>query len=284
MSTVPNESRTVLPSPDGIHAHWDLPPSTVLERLEGGYHNTLLRCGDVVLRIEERDAASVQWEHDLLAWLEPEVPEIVLPLPARDGSTLLALGGRVVSVLPFVEGMPGHGLGVAELLARVHARGTTWPGLRPRPGRPAYAELDWERNDWWDWPAVPKPPELVRAFERARAWVESRPPLAVAPIHGDPARQNVLEQAGRIVALVDWEYARVDWPALEVAAAAWTFSEDDPGRFAAAYAEAGGPGEPEVLEEGIRIVLLANALYSLTRGGEDRDWVAYLLARLRELA
>jgi thiamine kinase-like enzyme len=140
-----------------------------------------------------------------------------------------------------------------------------------------------ERNDWWDWSVVPKPPELVRAFEHTRAWIASRPELAVTPIHGDPAQQNLLWRAGRPTALLDWEWARLDWPALELAAAALSFAEDDREAFVAAYRAAGGPGEPEAFEEGERIVVLANALYSLTRGAEDRDWIDYLLARLREL-
>jgi Ser/Thr protein kinase RdoA (MazF antagonist) len=255
-----------------------LPPLTGLAPLTGGYHNTLLRAGELVLRIEEREPESVQWEHELLAWLRPEVPEVPLPLTARDGSTYLVVDGRVVSVLPYVEGDSGAGIAAAELFARVHVRGSAWPGARPRPGRPAYADLDWERNDWWDWSQVAKPPELVRAFEHARAWVASAPELVVTPIHGDPAQQNFVSRDGRIAALLDWEYARLDWPALELAAAA----DEDPA-FVAAYIAAGGPAEPEVLEEGTRIMLLANALYSLTRGGENRDWVDYLLARLREL-
>lgn len=143
--------------------------------------------------------------------------------------------------------------------------------------------LRMERNDWWDWSVVPKPPELVRAFEHTRAWIASRPELAVTPIHGDPAQQNLLWRAGRPTALLDWEWARLDWPALELAAAALSFAEDDREAFVAAYRAAGGPGEPEAFEEGERIVVLANALYSLTRGAEDRDWIDYLLARLREL-
>jgi aminoglycoside phosphotransferase (APT) family kinase protein len=105
----------------------------------------------------------------------------------------------------------------------------------------------------------------------------------VTPIHGDPAQQNVLWRHGRIVAVLDWEYARLEWPALELASAAWAFAEDDVDGFVAAYVDAGGPGEPEVFEEGLRIFVLANALYALTRGGENRDWIEFLLNRLREL-
>ncbi len=132
--------RTVPTLPDGIAAHWGLPPIADPRRLAGGYHNVVLRSGDVVVRVEVREAASVAWEHELLAWLAAEVPEVVAPLPAADGSTVLATGDRVVSVFPFVEGEP-----------------STWPQTRERPGRPSYAGLDWECNDWWDSSLVPKP-------------------------------------------------------------------------------------------------------------------------------
>ena len=274
--------RTVLTLPDGIAAHWDLPHSQP-ETLGGGYHNDVFRVGEVVVRIEERRPASTAWEHELLAWLAPEVPEIALPLPARDGSTFLAFGDRVASVLPFVEGEPEAGLAAADLLARVHRRGAAWPALRERPGRPSYSDLDWERNDWWDWTIVPKPPELVRAFEHTQAWLASGPSLVRTPIHGDPAQQNFLWRGGRIAGVIDWEWARVDWPAVELALAAWAFSPDDPAMFAGAYAAAGGPGEPEAMEEGRRIDLVANTLYSFTRGHVDGSWENYLLAELREL-
>lgn len=202
------EPRTVLPGADGIREHWDLPALNRLEPLRGGYHTVLLRSGDVVVCIEERDPKSVRWEHELLSWLRPVVPGAPAPIAARDGSTFLVVEDHVVSLLPFVDGEPHGGLAAAELLARVHVRGSTWPQARPRPGRPA---------------------------------------------------------------------------ALELAAAAWSFAEDDPRSFVSAYLDAGGPGEPEAFAEGTRIVVLANALYALTRSGENRDWVEYLLARLRDL-
>lgn len=276
--------RTVLPLPDGIADAWDLPPHTVAQPLGGGYHNTLLRVGDVVVRIEDHSTESVAWEHELLAWLAPEMPEVVQPLRSRDGTSYRVVGDTTVSLLPYVEGTHDREPDMADVLARLHRRGAEWPEARPRPGRPAYVELDWERNDWWDWTAIAeKPPELVRAFEHARAWVASTPSLVTTPVHGDIAPQNVITHGGRVVALLDWEYARLDWPALELANAAWTYSEDDPQRFVTAYLAAGGPGEPEALPEGVRIRLLANALYSLTHSPSNRDWIAYLLARLREL-
>jgi len=272
--------------PDGIAAHWDLPQDVAGTLLPGGYHNEIIRCGDVVIRLEQREPASVAWEHELLAWLRPEVPEVVAPLPAKDGSTFLVLDGCIASVLPYVDGTPAEGTAAADVLARIHARGSAWPRLRERPGRPAYAALDWERNDWWDWSTVPSSPELVRARERTEAWLASEPALVRTPIHGDPAQQNFLARDG-IVGVIDWEWARIDWPAIEVANAAWSFSEDDRVAFLDVYRAAGGPAELDVAVgvEARRVHLLANALshYTLANGRPDRDWIDYLLRELRAL-
>jgi Ser/Thr protein kinase RdoA (MazF antagonist) len=271
--------------PVDLAERYGLPPFEQAEPLGGGYHNTLLRAGDWVIRIEARAPESVAWEHGLVGFLAVAIPEVLAPLRALDGSSYLVEGDRVVSLLPFVEGERG-GEGAAELLARIHLRALEWPAPGQRPGRPSYRDLDWERNDWWDWSVVPKPPELVRAFERVRRFVADAPPLVVCPVHGDLAAQNLISRNGRVAALIDWEYARLDWPALELANAAWTLA-DDPYRFVDEYAAAGGPGEREYLDEGIRLRLVANALYQLTRAAEggawSRDWVEALLAELREL-
>jgi Ser/Thr protein kinase RdoA (MazF antagonist) len=270
--------------PDGLGERYGLPPIVAAEPLGGGYHNVLLRSGDLVIRIEDRAPESVAWEHDLLAFLGAELEEVLQPLRAVDGSTFVVHDGRVVSLLPFVAGTRGAE-GAAALLARIHVRGLKWR-RGPRPDRPAYCDMDLERNDWWDWSLVPKPPELVRAFGRMRAFLRDAPPLATTTVHGDIAPQNILSRGGRIVALIDWEYARVEWAALELANAAWSLREHDVQSFVDEYRAAGGPGEPDVLDEGINVRLVANALYSLTCAAAGRawspEWVDHLLATLRE--
>jgi Ser/Thr protein kinase RdoA (MazF antagonist) len=267
-------------------ARYDLPTLGDPVPMLGGFHNELLRLDDVVVRIEQREPASVAWEHSLLAFLNKEIPEVVSPLPALDGSTYFVHDGRVVSVCPFVEGTTARRGEGAEVIARIHRRGLEWQAGQ-RPGRPAYSELDWEHNDWWDWTIVAKPEGLQRAFARARSFIADAPPLVRGAIHGDPASQNLLEREGRIAGVIDWEYARIEWPALELASAAWSLAPDDPRRFVEEYMDAGGPGEPEILEEGARIWLLSNALHSLTCAAQGRawnsGWVDHVLEQLRQL-
>ena len=116
---------TVLPLPDVI-ARWELGPLPEPVPLTGGYHNDVFRLGDAVARVERREPASVAWEHELLAWLAAEVPEVIAPLAAPDGSTLAVVDDRVISLFPFVDGAPATGLAAAPVYARIHARGASW--------------------------------------------------------------------------------------------------------------------------------------------------------------
>jgi Ser/Thr protein kinase RdoA (MazF antagonist) len=291
---------TVLPDPDGIAERWGLEPLPPAEPLEGGHKNTLLRCGDVVVRVERRDPESVAWEHELTAFLSHDVPEVVTPLAALDGSTFAETDGIVVSVLPFVDGVPldrddeTQRLEVARLLARLHWVGRVWH--RPRPDRPAFADLDLEKNAWWDMQLVEMPPVLSRAYERSCAWLAAAPWLTRGAVHGDVYRGNIRVRERRIRGVVDWEDARVDWPAWELANAAWEVCKDeasdrlDPersARFLDAYAGADGPGELGPFADLLRLRLVADTLYSLTSAARGEPWspeyVGHLLRALENL-
>ena len=70
--------------PDDLAARYGLPPLAPFEPLGGGYHNILLRAGDVVVRVEERTPESVAWEHELVLFLADAIPEVVAPLRAHE--------------------------------------------------------------------------------------------------------------------------------------------------------------------------------------------------------
>jgi Ser/Thr protein kinase RdoA (MazF antagonist) len=284
---------TVLPDPDGIAERWGLAPLPPAEPLEGGHKNTLLRCGNVVLRVEQRDPESIAWEHELTTFLSHDVPGVVAPLAALDGSTFAEMDGIVVSVLPFVEGTPldrddeAQRLEVARLLARLHWVGRVWK--RARPDRPAFADLDLEVNAWWDVRIFEMPPVLARAYERSRTWLAAAPKLGRGAVHGDFYRGNLRVRDSRIRGVLDWEDARVDWPAWELANATWEFCKDegsdwlDPdrsARFLDAYAEAEGPGELGPFDDLLRLRLVADALYSLTSAERGEPWSPQYLGHL----
>jgi aminoglycoside phosphotransferase (APT) family kinase protein len=275
------------PLPEGIAERYGVALPASGERLLGGATGALVRAGDFAVRAEHTDPESVRWEHELLRFLAEEIDEVVAPLPALDGSTFYLEGSRVVSVFPFIEGDELRSREGAfrhelpTLLARLHRRAQAWTVRDPRVGVPALRERDWDQNDWWDWSLVEKTPPLVRAFEELREWVRSAPDLCVCAIHGDFHPGNVLVRDGRIVAVLDWQYARRDWPAFELASIVWDLGWDgesttiDPGVRDAVirdYLDAGGPGEPEVLVPMARLEGLASALFSLTRAARGLSW------------
>jgi Ser/Thr protein kinase RdoA (MazF antagonist) len=288
--------------PEGIDERYGLALPEQGERLRGGASGSSFRAGDVVVRVQEADPESVRWEHAFVRFLAEEIPEVVEPLAAADGSTFFADDGKFVSVFPFVEGGEvrdregsfRHELPV--LLARLHRRALAWPVAEPRVGVPALRDRDWDRNDWWDWSIVERTPSLTRAFEELRRWVADADGLCVCAIHGDFHSGNLLARDGRIVAVVDWQFARRDWPAFELASLAWDLAWDEQtgavdaaARDSAvrAYVDAGGPGEPEVLLPMARLEALVTVLFSLTRAAHGLSWnpdfTRRLLAMLDDL-
>jgi Ser/Thr protein kinase RdoA (MazF antagonist) len=272
------------------------------EPVVGGASGALFRAGDFAVRIERADPESVRWEHALLRFLAEEIDQVVEPIVAIDGSTFYVDRGRVVSVFPFLAGdeLRSHEAlfrhELPALLARVHRRAQAWPVTDQRPGVPSLRERDWDRNDWWDWSAVEKTPPLVRAFEELREWVAGAD-LCVGAIHGDFHTGNVLVRDGRVAGIVDWQYARRDWPAHELAGTVWDLCWDgrsttlDPAlrdEVVREYVDAGGPGEPGAIVPLMRLESLVSALISLTRAAQGRPWdrefTRLLVATLDELA
>ena len=120
--------------------------------------------------------------------------------------------------------------------------------------------------------------------------------LPVIPIHNDYFEDNLLYRDGRIVGVVDWDEARLDWRAWDIANATWSFSRvvgehrmdaSIARAFLADYEAAGGEvtnDERGVLLPLIRARLLWETLYELGRGcrGAMTDW-EYLYGNLAAL-
>jgi Ser/Thr protein kinase RdoA (MazF antagonist) len=277
-----------------------LPPRW--EQLSGGTSGAVFRAGEFIVRVEPDDLESARWEHALLRFLAEEIEQVVDPLVALDGSTFYADGDRIVSVFPFLDGdelrsqEPVFRHELPVLLARVHRRAQAWPVADQRPGVPSLRQRNWDRNDWWDWSVVEKSAPLVRAFGELREWVATAE-LRVGVIHGDFHTGNVLVRDGRVAGIVDWQYARRDWPALELAGMVWDLCSAgmstmlDPAlrdEVVGRYVDAGGPGEPEALVPLMRLESLVSTLISLTRAARGESWdrrfTQLLIATLDELA
>src|SRR2546423_7781735 len=197
LSVVATPGPSLVVSPADIAAHWQIELREPLEPL-ATIRNLVVRSGAYVIRDSDATVESVRWEHELLGFLHPQVPEVVAPLTAPDGSTYLVADGRVVSVLPFVDGAQAkrsdtrvrHDL--PRLLARLHRAALDWPGARPRPGRPSWRELDWVVNDTWDWNVIERTPIVERAYAVSREWVSNPPELTESAVHGDFHPDNLI--------------------------------------------------------------------------------------------
>lgn len=289
--------------PEGLGERYGIELPARGQRLLGGATGGLVRAGEIVVRVEYADPESVRWEHALLQFLAEEIEQVIAPLAGRDGSTFYVDRGRVVSVFPFVEGeqlRSNEALFRRELptlLARLHRRAQAWPVTEQRPGVPSLRERNWDSNDWWEWSLVERTPALVRAFEELRQWVADADHLCICGIHGDFHPGNVLVRDRGIAGVVDWQYARLDWPAFELAGTVWDLAWDGRSTTIDAairdeiirnYVDAGGPGETAAVEPLMRLESLVSALFSLTRAARGRSWnrefTRLLIATLDELA
>ena len=107
-----------------------------------------------------------------------------------------------------------------------------------------------------------------------------RAPLAESAVHGDFHTDNLLASERGIEGLIDWEFARIDWPASDLAEAVMVLSLQRDGtidqRIAdetmAAYVDAGGRDESHALDPLMRQVLLAVALHARTRKATGQSW------------
>jgi Ser/Thr protein kinase RdoA (MazF antagonist) len=280
-------------------------------RLAGGYTNDLFVVqadGDaVVARVQRRpvDVESLAWEHRLVRLLAERVPEVVTPLAAADGSTFFRHGDDTVALLPYVEGAPAEpgrdASAAAAAIGRFHGASARLD-LQPRPGSTPLDELRSGIESGRYFAAIgpharelPPPlaarrEEIDRALGWALAFTEGVQRATTHAIHSDIFRGNVLLRGGRVVALLDWEEAHVDWAAVDLADGMWDFCRPDgaifdpdagPG-FVRAYRAAGGtvpPDEDDLLLPLVRV----RRILELVRAPYDYyvDW-EYQAANLEE--
>ena len=184
-----------------------------LEPLAGGVANEVWRVkvrGQVAVgRLGRREDADLAWEIGLLAHLARADLTVPLPIPTDDGR--MFAGGLVV--MPFLAGGPPETQSdwtrVAETLKQVHAVTRDWP---QRPGwRSSRDLLGAETGTRIDLTAMPA--DGVARCRAAWARLDDR---AMCVVHGDPNPRNVLMTRDR-VALIAWDEAHVDVPALDLA-------------------------------------------------------------------
>jgi Ser/Thr protein kinase RdoA (MazF antagonist) len=184
---------------------------TVVGRLGGGHRTEvyeLRRRGvRLVARAVRRDAASLDWELDLMEFLSANGFAVPATVRADDGRR--HVDGVVVQTwLPGRAPTSYDWPAVAKELARLH---TLTAG---RPQRPGFAStrdlLTADRGGDVDLTAMPA--DAVAACRAA--WSELSGPLTV--VHGDPGEANV-RVTDEGIGFLDWDEARVDHPDLDLA-------------------------------------------------------------------
>lgn len=231
-------------------------------QLDGGDECAIYQSGAFIVRIAPR-GKDLTWTNDLTRYVAQTVPEVVAPVAALDGATVVLYNGFPVSVFPFIDAKmlddePPLDLVVqaGQLLKRIHTAMPDWAGP-PAPRRSPRSELaDAELEAWHASLGEPR-----------------------ALIHGDFYRRNILVRDGRIVGLIDWDEAHADHLGQEIAWSAWEFSHEDDGsideEYWRTYLTAYGPRPERVDEDAINFVrwrLRDEMLYQLAAKDEGRPF------------
>lgn len=183
-----------------------------LERLTGGVANDVwsVRVGGqlAVARLGTRSDADLAWETGLLQHLDRSGLHVPAPIPTADGRLFVA--GLVV--MRFLEGGPPETARdwqrAAEALRRLHQLTRGWP---QRPGwRSSTDLLAAETGTRIDLAAMP-----AEGVARCRAAWSRLAGRDTCVVHGDTNPRNILV-TGERVALIDWDEAHVDVPALDL--------------------------------------------------------------------
>lgn len=183
-----------------------------VEPLVGGVANDVwsVRVGGrlAVGRLGTRSDADLAWETELLRHLDRAGLTVPVPIPTPDGRPFV--DGLVV--MTYVEGDPPGSEAdwrrVAATLRRLHRLTAGWP---QRPGWRSSTDL-LEHTSGTKVDLTVMPPDGVARCRAAWARLAGRPTCVV---HGDPNPRNI-RLTGDRVALIDWDEARVDVPALDL--------------------------------------------------------------------
>lgn len=242
-------------------------------RLPGGEESAAFRCGDLVVRVGPtwRSDAELEWANEVALAAADVVAEVVAPLTRPDGTTVVRVDDRPVTLWPFVAGVASTGDWdvedqAADLLARVH-RALAMVPWRPLPpsSAPRASVADLADPDLDTWLAV---------FDRDHTRIHA--------LHGDFYPGNVLVDDGAIVGLIDWDEALLGPPERELAWAAWQWGDcletldlDPAVAFVDVYRAAGGParriGEHD-LRQLVRQRIRLEVAYDRVRLPDDTEY------------
>jgi Ser/Thr protein kinase RdoA (MazF antagonist) len=234
-----------------------------------------------------RDEDELDWVRAVARFSHVQVPEAVAPL--GQGRVL----GRSATVYPLVEGEPLPAgdrescLDAGRVLGQLHRALMDWEG-GPRPPHgpnvPIFMRIDPGADDVladFDTPELVDP-ELDDWWATVAAF-----PWTAGPIQGDYRHANLLCEHNRVIAVIDWDYARIVPYASELAVASQLIP-DDPDAFVAAYLDAGGPVTAE--ETTMLVPLLRLRIRDIARRerapwglAPDDPWLEHRYRAFRQL-
>ncbi len=187
--------------------------ATRIERLTGGVANYVWSVrinGQLAVgRLGKRSDEDLQWEAELLQYLDSKGLTVPVAIPTNDGR-FFANG---LTVMRFMEGGPPETESdwrrVADALRELHLLTQGWP---QRPGWKSSIDL-LQADSGTKVDLLAMPPDGVARCRAAWARFRGRQTCVV---HGNPnSAANVRISADR-VALIDWDEAHVDIPDLDL--------------------------------------------------------------------
>lgn len=194
--------------------HWDEATSH-----HGAFHDVVLTTDGVALRIVIGEDASRRAHREVATWGAVQDVALGVVVP-RVLSDVVAVGDRIGYLTSAAPGASDSSLEwsqVSGALTELRAAMSAAPSdlLLPPP------------RQWCGGPRFPYVvehhlasslgPHLRAALEVVRALQELPAPKRPVLVHGDFGTHNVLWRQGRAVALIDWDHACVDDPAIDVA-------------------------------------------------------------------
>lgn len=207
---------------DMLQSHYQIALEGKWTRLTGGYECDIWRVGDVVIRLcpSWRSEDEMRWTYAFVAHCAEHLKQVIVPIPTQLGEPFIAFQGRIVLVLPFVDGKP---LGTSDeaqirqagdLLGQIHNMSQYLPKDSQRP-----PSKTTKPND------IPKrlDPKSIQD-DTLDTWYKDfiqRNDLRIGMMHGDYYHANILCQDGYIAGIIDWDECEYGALIREVAWATW---------------------------------------------------------------
>jgi homoserine kinase type II len=220
---------------------WPLPEPVAVRATTSGINNRTWFVdapqGGWVLRHYQNtaDPARVLYEHAILRALgDRSLPfGVPAPVPAHDGGTLVRLpDGDLVALFPLLPGeppdrrSPAHVRACAAALGHLHAALASVDAGPPPGSHATYGEVERIHphvpDPWSIAGDLGLPPDRSARLAAVLARVRGAAPSLYAELpaqlcHNDYSPGNTLQVGGRTSAVLDFEFAGPDLPALDVA-------------------------------------------------------------------